>query len=388
MLVIPTMDQGGAEKQLSLLAAGLPSDRFEVSVVLLTRGGPLEPSLLEAGVTVVHCDKKWKLDPLAYFRLKEAIKRFRPDIVHTWIFAANCYGRAAAWRLKVPVVLGGERCVDLWKRSYEFMLDRFLAKRTDGILTNSEGVKNFYAQHGISAERFHIIPNGVEVKTLERQPAREALLNKLQLPGTTRLIGVVGRLWPQKRLKDAIWATELLKCVRDDTHLLIAGDGPQRWRLEKFAEQVGVDPFVHFLGHVEHSAPLIAALDQFWICSGYEGQSNSLMEAMSQGIPVIASDIPGNRDLVVHEETGLLFPLGDRAELAKQSERLSHDPEFASQLALAGREKVQRDFSVEKMVQRHMEYYESRLREAASVLPRPQRASAMNSIDGGGKRSP
>lgn len=357
MLVIPTMDRGGAEKQLSLLATGLPRDRFEVCVVLLTRGGPLESSLLDAGLSVVHCNKKWKLDPFAYQRLKKTIRSFRPDIVHTWIFAANCYGRAAAWRAGVPIILGGERCVDLWKRWHELVLDRFFAKRTSGILTNSEGVKDFYVQHGIPASQFHVIPNGVTAIPQDASSARNALIQKLGLPSETRLVGTVGRLWPQKRLKDAIWAIELLKCVRNDTHLLIAGEGPQRWRLERYAEQVGVHHRVHFLGHVEQAASLIASLDQFWICSGYEGQSNSLMEALSQGVPVIASDIPGNRDLVTHEETGLLFQVGDRAELAKQSERLSHNPDFAKQLGLAGQQKMLTEFSVEMMVKRHVDCY-------------------------------
>src|SRR5688572_13146562 len=96
LLVIPTLVRGGAEKQLVLLAKGLPRGEFDVHVCVLTHTGPLEADLQAAGIPVTHIGKRWKLDPLAYWRLKREIERLRPDIVHTWLFAANSYGRQAA----------------------------------------------------------------------------------------------------------------------------------------------------------------------------------------------------------------------------------------------------------------------------------------------------
>src|SRR5205823_13545881 len=128
-------------------------------------------------------------------------------------------------------------------------------------------------------------------------PSREELLNELHLPSGSRLVGAVGRLWPQKRLKDLIWATDLLKSTRDDTHLLIVGDGPQRSRLERYAEQNAVLDRVHFLGERADVPRLMPNFDCLWLGSEYEGQSNAILEAMLAGVPVIATDIPGNGDL-------------------------------------------------------------------------------------------
>ena len=92
-LIIPTLDQGGAEKQLAMLACGLDRNEFETSVVVLTRSGPLEDRLRQAGVQVHLVGKHATADPLAWIRLLRILKRIQPDIVHTWIFAANAYGR-------------------------------------------------------------------------------------------------------------------------------------------------------------------------------------------------------------------------------------------------------------------------------------------------------
>ncbi len=363
LLIIPTLDRCGAEKQLSLLACGLPRNRFDVHVCVLTRDGPLRADLDAAGVPVQLIGKSWKIDPPAYWRLQRAIRQLKPDLVHTWIFAANAYGRQAAFQAGIKHVLAGERCVDPWKRWHELAIDRYLARRTQRLVTNSRGVVDFYARHGIPAEKFVVIPNAVAPAVPSPTP-RSELLAELRLPPDARLIAAVNRLWPQKRVKDLIWAADLLKVARDDTYLLIIGDGPQRWRLERFRDQVQIADRVHFLGERDDVPRLMPHFDCLWLGSQYEGQSNAVLEAMAAGVPVVATDIPGNRDLVVDGETGFLVPVGDRAGFAQSTIRLLDEAETAGRFRQAAVQRIQNDFSVEKMVQRHVTLYEQVLAES------------------------
>ena len=360
--IIPTLVRGGAEKQLALLASGLARDEFDAHVVVLTHTGPLEATLREAGVPMTVIGKRWKFDPFCYARLRRRIRELKPEIVHTWLFAANAYGRQAAASLGIKHIVAGERCVDPWKSSWQLMIDRRLARCTERIVTNSTGVKEFYVGKGLPPEKFVVIPNGVQPANIEHPVSREALLAELGLPPRARLIGAVGRLWPQKRVKDLIWAADLLKSTRDDTHLLVVGDGPQRSRLERYRDQSEIADRVHFLGERPDVPRLVAHFDVLWLASEYEGQSNAVLEAMSAAVPVIATDIPGNRDLVIDGTTGYLVPLGDRFEFTRRTHWLLDDEALRRRLGDAGRERVFREFSARQMVARHAELY----RELAS----------------------
>lgn len=356
--IIPTLDRGGAEKQLSLLASGLKARGLDIHVCCLTRGGPLQAALDAAQVPYHIVGKRWKIDPLSYFRLKSHIARLKPDLVHTWLFAANSYGRHAALATGVKHVLAGERCVDPWKRWHEFAIDRYLAKRTEKIVTNSGGVKAFYAQNGLPESKFVIIPNGIDATTPPLRDRNE-IARELQIPPESKWIAAVGRLWPQKRLKDLIWAADLVKCVRDDTHLLIVGEGPQRESLERYARLCEITDRVHFVGERKDVGQLLPHMECLWLASEYEGQSNAIMEAMVAGIPVIATNIPGNDELVVHESTGFLVPLGDRAEFASRTVQILEDESLKKRLGAAGRERITTEFTVQKMVDRHEQLYRS-----------------------------
>ncbi len=354
--IIPSLDRSGAEKQMCLLARGLARDEFEVHVCALTRGGPLLEVLQEAEIPTRVVGKRWRLDPQAYWRLRRHVARLRPDLVQTWLFAANAYGRMAGRACGVPVLVAGERCVDPWKGFTELAIDRYLARFSKRIVANSPGVRDFYVGHGLPEEKFVVIPNGVP--PLEPSPAsRDEILAELGLPENSLLIGLIGRLWFQKRIKDAIWAADLLKVIRDDVHLLIVGDGPERDRLRRFRDQCLIRDKVHFLGHRADVPRLLPHLNVLWSTSAYEGQSNAILEAMAAGVPVVATDIPGTRDLVVHGQTGYLVPLGDRAGITRHTNNLLNDANLARRLGQAGRARAVSEFFVEKMVARYAELY-------------------------------
>ncbi|HEX7377175.1 MAG TPA: glycosyltransferase [Pirellulales bacterium] len=353
--IIPTLDRSGAEKQLTLLATGLARKSFDPHVCALTRGGPYAADLRGAGIPVMEIGKSFKADPAAFFRLKRHIAALRPDLVHTWLFAANSYGRAAALAAGVKHIIAAERCVDPWKVWHELAIDRWLARRSNRIVVNSGGVRDFYVRQGLPPEKFTIIPNGISPRPVDA--CRAELLAEFGLPEQAKVIGAVGRLWPQKRVKDLIWAADLLKVIRDDVHLLIFGDGPQRARLERFRRQVRIEDKVHFLGHRGDVARWMPHFDLLWLASEYEGLPNVVLEAMAAGLPVVATDISGNRDLIVPEETGYLVPVGDRAALARHANQLLDDHELSRRLGEAGRQRVLAEYTVERMVERHERLY-------------------------------
>lgn len=359
--IIPTLDRGGAEKQFTLLCAGLDRARWDVHAVALTRSGPLAADLHAAGVPLAVVGKRWRIDPSAYLALETHMRSLRPDLVQTWLFAANAYGRAAALRCRVPKIVANERCVDEWKKGPRLWVDRWLARRTDRIVCNTPAIRDFYAAHGVPAEKFTYIPNAVP---LAKDPPyeREAFLREVGVPPDSIVLGVVARLWPQKRLQDVIWAMDLLReTYGDKFHLLIAGDGPLRNDLARYAEQTAVPHLVHFLG-VRHDVPrFLPLLDALWLSSEYEGQPNAVLEAMAAGIPVVATDLPGVRELVVPDETGWIVPVGDRAGFARSAQRLMEDRTLGPKLGAAGRAKVEQEFRVETMVARYDALYQQLL---------------------------
>jgi glycosyltransferase involved in cell wall biosynthesis len=354
--IIPTLDEGGAEKQLCLLASGIDRERFEPFVITLTRGGPREAMLQQASVPIVSINKQGKLDPFAWFRLVRTLKNIAPDVVHTWLFAANSYGRAAAMRAKVPVIFGGERCVDPWKTGYHAFVDRYLAKRTTGLITNSQGVVDFYSRRGIDRGKFHVIPNGIAAAKVT-SISREEACRRMNIPSNHFVVGTIGRLWLQKGHQDMIWAGEMLRVAHEHVSLVIIGDGPERGRLEHYRDQVKAARAVRFLGHRSDVAEIMPHFDLYWNASHYEGQSNAVLEAMQAKVPVLASDIPGNRDLVVDHQTGRLFPVGDVGSILKIASQLYGSEEERRRLAERAEQRIRDDFSIEKMIQRHETLY-------------------------------
>jgi len=359
---IPTLDRSGAEKQLVLLAKGLPRDRFRVEVAALTRLGPLAAELEGAGVPVTLIGKRHKADPFALARLVRFLELKQFDVIQTWIFAANVYGRLGARWAKVPVVVTAEMAVDLWKGGAQRAIDRRLAPWTDRVVGNSRAVVEFYRRVGVPADRLAWIPSGIADEP--PPPAdRAAVRAEFGWPPDAPLALFAGRLAPQKGVADLLAALDLLQHVRPDLRTLIVGDGPLRGQLEETArafrllDGAGAGR-VRFAGHRDDVPRLLAAADLLVLPSLYEGLPNVVLEAMQARKPVVATAAPGTTEVVAHGETGLLVPVRTPTALAEAIRTVVGDPELARRLGAAGRARVEAEFRAGTMIERFADLYE------------------------------
>ena len=354
--IIPTFERAGAQKQLLALSCGLVRDGFDVHVMALEGGGPIAAEFRAVGIATIVIGKRLKLDPVAFVRLVQQIKVLQPDLVHTWLYSAGTYGRAAARAAGVKHIVAGEYRVDRWKSTWQWMVDRRLARFTDRYAVNSGAIQDYCVEHGLPAEKFVVIPNGVEPARAS-DVSRAGLLEELHCPPNARLIGVVGRLNSQKRVKDLIWAADLLRVLHDNLRLLVIGDGPERAVLERFARLASDLDHIRFLGERDDVWRIMPHLDVLWNGSGYEGQANAVMEAMAAGVPVVASDIPGNRELVVHGETGYLVPIAGRAARARHTDQIFNDAALATRLGAAGKQRMLEQFTIDANIDRYEALY-------------------------------
>jgi glycosyltransferase involved in cell wall biosynthesis len=355
--LIPTLDRSGAEKQMVLLSKMLPRDRFRVEAAVLTRLGPLADELRAAGVPVTLVGKPLKVDPFSLLRLTRFLRKKRFDVVQTWVFAANAYGRAAAHLARTPVVVTAEMAVDLWKSRGHLAIDRWLARWCDKVVGNSHAVVDFYREAGVPDEKLAMIYSGVadeEPPGVDRAEVRA----RFGWPADAPLVLFAGRLMAQKGLDTLIDALDLLQHVRPDVRTLIAGSGPLKGTLEETAHAYTLDGKVRFLGHRDDVPGLLAAADLLVLPSRYEGLPNVVLEAMRFRKPVVATAAPGTTELVVDGVTGRLVPVGKATALAQAIREVLGDPALARRMGEAGRARVEAEFTASAMVDRFAALYE------------------------------
>jgi glycosyltransferase involved in cell wall biosynthesis len=352
--LITELDTGGAQKALARLLARLDQQRFSPSVACLYNGDKTvaqEIRALGIQVTDLGMTAKWRWD--AFWRLYRLLHQEQPVILHTWMFHANIPGRLLGRLAGVPVVINSERTMGQESRG-RYWLNRMTYRLADRITCVSQQVADFVVRHvGIPRDKTVVIPNGVDVQRFGALPTKQDARTALDLPWHTSLVGTVTRLTPVKRLDVLLQATVSLS----DAHLVIVGDGPEHTSLRALVEQLDLVGRVHLVGHQADVLPWLAALDLFVLPSDWEGMSNALLEAMTAGLPVVATAVGGTPEVVVDDVTGLLIPPRDPDALAEAIARLLHNPDLRRTMGEAGRMRVEQQFSIEETVRRTEELY-------------------------------
>src|SRR3989441_10175440 len=336
--VIGELGKGGAEYQLHELLRHLDRRLFGRRVFVRAPGGWWVEPIRALGLPVEEIPRRGPADVRRLARLRTALRRFAPHVVHTILWSGNSYGRLATLGLGIPVVIAAERVVPAY-RGWQVMVERALDRVTDAYLVNCEAIAAWQVERKrLPREKIEVIPNGIDLGrlppfALDRRAARSAA----GLPRDRRLVAGVGRLDAQKDFPTFLRAAAMIAAEFPDVDFLVVGEGEERAALEALARRLGLGARVVFTG-LRHDVPrLLAAVGGLALTSRYEGFPNVLREAMATRAVAGATDVGGCRELVTSGETGLLVPPRAPAAVAAAVGRGLRDSTLARRPATTAR---------------------------------------------------
>jgi len=369
--LITELRLAGAERCVYQLATRLDADRFEVRVVAL-RGGSVAEMLADAGVAVTVLNMRCKWDLGRLYKLTGVLRRAEPDLVHTHLFHADLAGRVAARLAAVPHLLHTVHTAEGRFRPWQYASARLLGDYCDGIVCVSPSVRDYHcARSGLPRSQYTVIPNGIDAAAFVRdEQSRSRLRREWGLGDDQPVVVFVGRLDQAKGIETLLSAMSHLAARGQALDLVIAGDGPKRHIIENFIRHGEGGRRCRLLGFVQDVQAVLSAADIFVMPSRWEGFGLAAVEAMAASLPVVATRVPGLRDVIKDGESGLMIDCGDVFGLAERIERLAHDPPLRQRLGQRGRQCVVRKYSVADMIAAHEDLY---ARIAADVPTRRDR---------------
>jgi len=267
--------------------------------------------------------------------------RVGADVIHTHLSTAGLWGSVAGQIADIPIVahvhaLNAQSC---------FML-------ADLVATCSQGVADFLVEQGMSASMIRVLYNGVYPEQFDGLPGRAAMREALDLWPDAPVIGAVAHLSPKKGQRHLIEATAILRERWPDLVCLLVGEGPDREALAALARELGIEDAVRLPGYRDDAPAVMQAMDVVVLPSvAKEGLGVALIEAAFLGKPVVGSDAPGIREVIVDGETGLLAPAGDPEGLAQAISAILDDPAMAERMGESGRARAREMFTIERMAE-------------------------------------
>lgn len=332
-MVITELDIGGAERAFVQVAKGLSDRGWKVDAVSLRDAGPLAGPLKDAAIPVTALGCGGFADLRAITRLRRHLKTRRPNVVLSFLHQANIVSRLAAKGMGVSAVVSGVRVADR-RRSVAITEQLTRCCVTHYIAVSHSVAQAHSALCRIPKQQIAAIPNGVDVEEINNIPAADR--NSLGLSASDFVVLCAGRLTEQKSPLDVLNAVMRVKQQSADgnkVRLLFVGDGPLRGMLESEITRHHLQSMVTLCGWRPDLTSIMKASNVLVLASRWEGAPNVILEAQAAGLPVIAADVDGCRDLVQDGMTGRLFAAGDVAQLTKMLIEQVSDSSNALQMA-------------------------------------------------------
>lgn len=363
--IMGSFHNGGSERQAAALANALRVEgTFDVRLAVLDGDGPLRreaasfDDIAEFPLTSFYdlnfVRQLWRC--AAYLRDR------RIDIIHTHDFYTNVFGMAAATLARTRAKVASKRETNAMRSRMQERIEKLAFARADRILANSNTVKGHLAEKGIALKKVVTIYNGIDVDAYKTRRAKTLEVSGLSLKSCSKVVTLVANLRHDvKNVPMFLRAARAVAAEDANAHFVVAGEGELRTALETQARSLGLNGNVHFIGRCDDVPMLLAGSDICVLTSRAEGFSNSILEYMAAGRPVIATDVGGAAEAIVNGETGYLIDSDDDQALAERLTELLANKADASRMGKRARAVVTKRFSREAQVSAIVELYKGLL---------------------------
>ena len=355
---------GGPGKTILNSARFIDSNRFRLQVASFA---PPDESVNEFGNAVITAgipyhglveNKRFDLSQAA--ALRELLSREKIDIFHSHGYKSDILGYLACRRLpETRFVTTHHGWIENRLSQKAFTrLALALTRSMDGVVCVASHLMDLLPSSVRNSGKATLIHNALVLQDYRPSDHRETVRRELGVGQEQTLIGVIGRLSEEKGCFEALEAFRPLAARVEDLRLVFIGEGPLDGKLRAMVDNSGLGDKVLFAGHRSPIQPVLEGLDMVLSPSRTEGLSNVLLEALAFRLPVVATQVGGNAEIIRHEATGILVPPGRPEALTSGLERLLQDPDGAREMAEAGRQTVESEFSFETRMRRMESFYD------------------------------
>jgi glycosyltransferase involved in cell wall biosynthesis len=364
LVVTKRLAIGGAERHLTQVLPELKANGIDVALFVLERGGELEPILDAAGIAIDGVSRSgshWLGIAKASVELARCIRRRQPDLVHFFLPEAYLVGGTVAMLVGHQRTLMSRRSLTHYRRGRPWFawLERLMHRRTLALLGNSQAVADELEAETDDPGKVGLIHNGVAIPAVVSDETRRHARARLGFEQDSFIMVAVANLIPYKGHSDLIGALiQAAPQLPAPWHLLIVGrDEGIGDELKAQAEKGGIAGQIAFLGLRDDVESILPAADLALLVSHQEGFSNALLEAMAQGIAVVATAVGGNCDAIEDDVSGRLVPVRDPIELSETIVELANDPDLRQRLGASARRRAVSCFSQNACIERYVRLY-------------------------------
>ncbi len=364
--VITGLGVGGAEMVLYRLLSTLDRSTFDSSVISLTTDQPVGDLIRALGIPVTALGFRPGVpDPRIPFRLSAALHSLKPDLIQTWMYHADLFGGIAARLAGSPPVVWGIRHTVATSRALKPAT--YAVARLNAMLSNTlpqkivcvaEAARLTHIRLGYSAKRMVVIPNGIDSTLFRPDPAaRRDIRRELGIGDDVPLVGLCARFHPDKDHRTFFRSAGIVHAAMPQVHFILWGLGidHKNVTLTQWMDEAGLDGVVHLLGRQNDSNRLFAALDLAVLSSATEAFPGVIAEAMSCGLPCVATDVGDSRTII--GDTGIVAQPRDPQALAKGMLELLSDPSERHSRGERARQRIKDQYSLEQMATAYARLY-------------------------------